>query len=196
MLVYFWYPGVSAHLDGFLMKKIACEIIKDKNSKKYELKFVNKSKLPERNFNPFRARRTWFFFFPLSSHWEVARCLLGRPRTMSGQIRAATAAEPRLDITEVEEEVNPSTPWSLVFPGKIKSPTGTSASSVLGLWIWGTDFLLLEHPGMPEILVTVWRDTIYWKTCWRNELCLVALGLGHLEHPLDSRWSISCFWNH
>lgn len=36
MLVYFWYPGVSAHLDdGFLMKKIACEIIKDKNSKKY-----------------------------------------------------------------------------------------------------------------------------------------------------------------
>ena len=48
------------------------------------------------------------------------------------------------------KEVDPSIPWSLVFPGKISDPTVTSASSVVCLRMQGTDCLLQEQPGKPQ----------------------------------------------
>ena len=66
----------------------------------------------------------------------------------------------------------------------------------------------LSPPGMVwkaiAILATTLTDTSrtfcwgtsYWRTCWRNRLCLVGLGLCQPEWPSDGKWYISCFWSH
>lgn len=95
-----------------------------------------------------------FFFF----HFLLflgSRHLLARARTLGGRVRDAMVARPQLSFTEVGEEVDSSTPRSLVFPRKIRGPTATFAASVMSLQLGGTDRLsrwdgLLKRPGMPS----------------------------------------------
>ena len=65
----------------------------------------------------------------------------GRIRTMATRVGGGCAimARPKPSVTEVGEEVDPSTPCSPAISRNIISPTVTSASSVMSLWLWEAD---------------------------------------------------------